>query len=108
MSLTLIQGAYIVAALLFILALAGLSKHESAPMGNRYGIFGMTIALVVTIIAATAGVDGLGVDNDTDGSGLMGLGLIAALLCLDLLPVVADLLSAVQAIVAEDMAVALD
>ncbi len=78
MTLTLIQGAYIVAALLFILALAGLSKHESARMGNRYGIFGMTIALVVTIIAATAGVNGVGAENDTDGSGLMGLGLIAA------------------------------
>jgi NAD(P) transhydrogenase subunit beta len=57
MTLTLVQGAYIVAALLFILALAGLSKHESARMGNRYGIIGMTIALVVTIIAATWGVE---------------------------------------------------
>ena len=46
---SLTQGAYIVAGLLFILALAGLSKHESAPMGNRYGIIGMTIALVITI-----------------------------------------------------------
>jgi NAD(P) transhydrogenase subunit alpha len=34
MTLTLVQGAYIVAALLFILALAGLSKHETARMGN--------------------------------------------------------------------------
>ena len=42
------------AALLFILALAGLSRHESARMGNRYGIIGMTVALVITIIAATA------------------------------------------------------
>ena len=38
---TLVQGAYIVAGLLFILALAGLSKHESARMGNRYGVIGM-------------------------------------------------------------------
>ena len=78
MTLTLVQGAYIVAALLFILALAGLSKHESARMGNRYGIIGMTIALVVTIIAATWGVDGLGEANDRNGSGLTGLALIAA------------------------------
>ena len=78
MSLTLVQGAYIVAALLFILALAGLSKHESARMGNRYGIFGMAIALIVTIIAATGGVNGVGEANDIDGSGLVGLGLIAA------------------------------
>ncbi len=78
MTLTLVQGAYIVAALLFILALAGLSRHESARMGNRYGIIGMTIALVITIIAATAGVDATGEVNDTSGSGLVGLGLIAA------------------------------
>ena len=78
MSLTLVQGAYIVAALLFILALAGLSKHESARMGNRYGIFGMAIALVITVIAATGGVDGVGDANDRTGSGMVGLGLIAA------------------------------
>jgi H+-translocating NAD(P) transhydrogenase subunit beta len=77
-SLTLIQGAYIVAALLFILALAGLSKHETAPMGNRYGIFGMTIALVITIIAAVGGVEGVGIENDRSGSGVVGLGLILA------------------------------
>jgi NAD(P) transhydrogenase subunit beta len=78
MTLTLVQGAYIVAALLFILALAGLSKHESARMGNRYGIVGMAIALVITIIAATAGVDATADANDTSGSGWAGLGLIAA------------------------------
>ena len=78
MTITLVQGAYIVAALLFILALAGLSRHESARMGNRYGIIGMTIALVITIIAATAGVDAVGEANDPSGSGLMGLGLITA------------------------------
>lgn len=58
MSLTLVQGAYIVAGLLFILALAGLSKHESAPAGNRFGIVGMAVALVVTVYAAVAGIDG--------------------------------------------------
>ena len=47
-------------------------------MGNRYGIIGMAIALVVTIIAATWGVEGLGDANDREGSGLTGLGLIAA------------------------------
>ena len=35
-------AAYIVAALLFILALAGLSKQESARRGIVYGIAGMT------------------------------------------------------------------
>ena len=77
-SLTLVQGAYIVAALLFILALAGLSRHETAPMGNRYGIFGMSIALIITVIAAVAGVNGVGDANDRNGSGAVGLGLIVA------------------------------
>ena len=53
---TLVQGAYIAAGLSFILALAGLSKHESARAGNRFGIIGMAIALVATILAATGGV----------------------------------------------------
>ena len=77
-SLTLVQGSYIVAALLFILALAGLSKHETAPMGNRYGIFGMAIALVFTGIAAVGGVEGVGDANDRAGSGSVGLLMIAA------------------------------
>ncbi len=45
-------AAYIVAALLFILSLAGLSKHESARSGVVYGIAGMTIALTATIVLA--------------------------------------------------------
>ena len=46
------QSAYLVAALLFILALAGLSKHESAKSGNTLGMAGMAIALVATIALA--------------------------------------------------------
>lgn len=42
--------AYILAALLFILALAGLSKQKSAKSGNLMGIFGMLVALVATIV----------------------------------------------------------
>ncbi|MGX3066178.1 Re/Si-specific NAD(P)(+) transhydrogenase subunit beta [Ursidibacter arcticus] len=45
----LVQAAYIIAALLFIMSLAGLSKHETAKAGCWYGIVGMTIALVATI-----------------------------------------------------------
>ncbi|MEI2774389.1 MAG: Re/Si-specific NAD(P)(+) transhydrogenase subunit beta [Tetrasphaera sp.] len=66
---TLVQGAYIVAGLLFILALSGLSKHDTARMGNRYGIAGMAIALVVTILAATIGVN----DGGVVETGLTGL-----------------------------------
>ncbi len=41
MSEGLVQAAYIVAALLFIMSLAGLSKHETAKAGCWYGIVGM-------------------------------------------------------------------
>ncbi|WP_136485783.1 Re/Si-specific NAD(P)(+) transhydrogenase subunit beta [Vibrio sp. H11] len=51
MSAGLVQAAYIVAALFFILSLAGLSKQESAKSGNYYGIAGMTIALLATIFS---------------------------------------------------------
>jgi NAD(P) transhydrogenase subunit beta len=47
------DAAYIVAALLFILALAGLSRHETARPGIVYGIGGMAIALAATIGLAT-------------------------------------------------------
>ncbi len=57
MSAGLVQAAYIIAALFFIMSLAGLSKQESAKAGNYYGITGMTIALVATIFSHdTAGV----------------------------------------------------
>ncbi len=45
------SAAYIVAALLFIMSLAGLSKHESSRKGVVYGIAGMAIALAVSIWA---------------------------------------------------------
>lgn len=41
--------AYVAAALLFILALAGLSKQESARRGNWLGIVGMAFALAATV-----------------------------------------------------------
>jgi len=47
-------AAYIVAALLFILALAGLSKQESARRGVVYGVSGMAIALAATLIVVIA------------------------------------------------------
>ncbi|HBY84560.1 MAG TPA: Re/Si-specific NAD(P)(+) transhydrogenase subunit beta [Colwellia sp.] len=45
-----ISAAYVIAALLFIFSLAGLSKQESAQRGNLFGIAGMAIALLATII----------------------------------------------------------
>lgn len=45
-----ISAAYVIAALLFIFSLAGLSKQESAQRGNLFGMAGMAIALLATII----------------------------------------------------------
>ena len=49
MSLGFVTAAYIIAAILFIMSLAGLSKHETAKAGCWYGIIGMAIALVATV-----------------------------------------------------------
>ncbi|WP_423840515.1 Re/Si-specific NAD(P)(+) transhydrogenase subunit beta [Vibrio mytili] len=54
MSAGLVQAAYIVAALFFIMSLKGLSKQESARNGNYYGIAGMAIALIATIFSPDA------------------------------------------------------
>ena len=49
MNTGIITAAYLVSAVLFILALSGLSKQESAKQGNIYGAIGMAIALLATI-----------------------------------------------------------
>ncbi|MEY3326651.1 MAG: pyridine nucleotide transhydrogenase, partial [Actinomycetota bacterium] len=49
------NAAYIAAALLFIMSLAGLSKHETSKTGVVYGIAGMAIALSATIWLAFSG-----------------------------------------------------
>src|SRR6476646_8338470 len=53
---TITQAAYIVAALLFILSLAGLSKHETSRQGVVYGIAGMAIAVAATIGLASRSI----------------------------------------------------
>jgi NAD(P) transhydrogenase subunit beta len=50
MLLYFIQGLYIVAGVLFILSLAGLSKQTTARTGNIAGMVGMGLALVATVI----------------------------------------------------------
>ena len=55
--------AYLVSGILFILALRGLSSPASSRRGNRYGMAGMTIAVVTTLLThAPVTVDG-GVDS---------------------------------------------
>ena len=48
----LISAAYVVAAVLFILALGGLSGQEKAKRAIWYGIIGMLLAVVATVSAA--------------------------------------------------------
>ncbi|MEK4242023.1 MULTISPECIES: Re/Si-specific NAD(P)(+) transhydrogenase subunit beta [unclassified Janibacter] len=76
---TVVTAAYIVAALLFILSLAGLSKHESAKHGNWFGMAGMTIALLATIALVIDGVYGEGEATD---AGKWGLGVLVVTMAL--------------------------
>ena len=50
MSASLTSLAYLVAAVLFILALRGLSSPVTSREGNRFGMIGMTIAVVATLV----------------------------------------------------------
>src|SRR6476660_7016764 len=49
MSTDLAALLYLVAGILFILALRGLSNPESSRQGNLFGMAGMAIAIVVTL-----------------------------------------------------------
>ena len=51
----IVTVAYIAASILFILSLGGLSNQESARRGNWYGIIGMAIAIVATMLAPQVG-----------------------------------------------------
>jgi NAD(P) transhydrogenase subunit beta len=54
-------AAYLIAAILFVISLAGLSRHETSRSGVLFGIAGMTIALVATAVVALGQASGLGV-----------------------------------------------
>ncbi|GAA3796971.1 Re/Si-specific NAD(P)(+) transhydrogenase subunit beta [Cellulomonas soli] len=49
---SLAQAVYLVAAVLFVLSLAGLSKQTSARRGNLLGMVGMGLALLATVVLA--------------------------------------------------------
>ncbi|MEP1934096.1 MAG: NAD(P)(+) transhydrogenase (Re/Si-specific) subunit beta [Roseibium sp.] len=52
MSANLTAVLYLVSAVLFIMALRGLSSPESSRQGNTYGMIGMAIAVVTTLFAS--------------------------------------------------------
>lgn len=49
MSEGLLVAAYLVAALMFVMSLAGLSRQDTAKNGNIYGIAGMVVAVLATL-----------------------------------------------------------
>jgi proton-translocating NAD(P)+ transhydrogenase subunit beta len=67
MSANLTALAYLIAAVLFILALRGLSSPVTSRQGNRFGMIGMAVAVIATL--ARHGMGGL-------GYGLIFLGII--------------------------------
>lgn len=52
---SLIIMSYVVASILFILSLSGLSHQETSRRGNYYGMAGMAIAIFATILSDTVG-----------------------------------------------------
>ena len=66
------NAAYVAAALLFIMSLAGLSKHETGRTGIRYGIAGMAIAMTATVWLTLSG--------EWTQSTMFGAGLLVAAL----------------------------
>ena len=67
-------AAYVVAAILFILSLGGLSGQESAKRAVWYGIVGMAIAVLATLVGPGAGLGWLSVILIALG-GLIGMQL---------------------------------
>ena len=55
LSANLAAVLYTVSAVLFILALRGLSSPESSRRGNMFGMVGIAIAIVTTILVAGLG-----------------------------------------------------
>src|SRR4026207_2089318 len=97
MSPTLLTVSYLAATILFVLSLGGLSSPETSRRGNLYGMIGMAIAVLATVLgpqvtrpgyawlagalAARVGGDvGLGPRGPPQGAGPAG---DAAGLCLD-------------------------
>ena len=76
LSANLAAVLYTVSAVLFILALRGLSSPESSRRGNMFGMIGIAIAIVTTILVAGLGGQGLLLA----GGGLAVGGVIGALI----------------------------
>lgn len=58
-----VHATYIVSGLLFIFALAGLSRFQTSKRGNAFGILGMALALVATVASVVSPEEGEALDT---------------------------------------------
>jgi NAD(P) transhydrogenase subunit beta len=81
MTVTMRGLAYLVASLLFILSLRGLSTQESARRGNAFGTVGMLLAVLMTAVALLlpGGLSGGGAAGVAGGGAASGAGELTAL-----------------------------
>ena len=71
--------AYLISGVCFILALRGLSSPESSRRGNRFGMVGMTIAVVTTLIVHTPRMSATQIDWTAAAEILAAIGLGAVI-----------------------------
>ena len=71
--------AYLVAGVCFILALRGLSSPTSSQRGNRFGMIGMVLAVVTTLITHAPRLDDVTIDTTTAIEILVAIGIGATI-----------------------------
>ena len=71
--------AYLVSGVFFILALRGLSSPASSQRGNRFGMAGMTIAVVTTLLMHVPRLDGGALDSVALTEILVAIGIGAVI-----------------------------
>lgn len=86
MPTSLVTTAYIIAGVLFILSLGGLSKQETARRGNTLGILGMLIALAATAASGKVAGGGYGVLATGIGVGAVIGAVLAARVAMTSMP----------------------
>ncbi|MFO0668897.1 MAG: NAD(P)(+) transhydrogenase (Re/Si-specific) subunit beta [Polyangiaceae bacterium] len=70
MNATALSTTYLAAGLLFILSLGGLSKQETAPRGNLFGMVGMALALAATALGGRVDATGVLAASVTVGAAI--------------------------------------
>jgi NAD(P) transhydrogenase subunit beta len=71
--------AYLIAGVCFILALRGLSSPTSSQRGNRFGMIGMVLAVVTTLITHAPRLDAVTIDTTTAIEILVAIGIGATI-----------------------------